>query len=440
MSGLVNFQVGAPPEVDAGSQRNSNEDEKTKKSMWNTHTAMAMAIGGGILILAIFSGVSIWKYAEKPNGKVWPFSVHAYQGNLRNITLTGPFLGKVRVHATRVEISNDATSNNKQSYCDNPMFTTAPQAIKDACNLMRIPTMYSGNIHSSWSVLGAQSVSVILKNIYLISFVFSSFIFSDFYIRYACEDHKTWTRWIRAFVVFLAVLVSLIAICLDFRERMHTYEDGIQAYAIGSVSTGLFFWIVTLLIICCSQVDEVTSYDWHKHINLNMSFLILLLLPLFMILGLLDREKAVIDVHIQLIFFSAIFFAVLDIFQVRVMPVLEELTVQGGGIKTEDSDKLSSQLHYIKIFVVLACILCKLFVFVPTLEMVGRYYIIDNPSSFSWSMLAFQIALLVSTSVIDLAYIVLWQDKLVHTFLRTSTVWIIIVGSILATWMFPVKS
>ena len=79
MSGLVNFQVGAPPEVDAGSQRNSNEDEKTKKSMWNTHTAMAMAIGGGILILAIFSGVSIWKYAEKPNGKVWPFSVHAYQ-------------------------------------------------------------------------------------------------------------------------------------------------------------------------------------------------------------------------------------------------------------------------------------------------------------------------------------------------------------------------
>lgn len=401
---------------------------------------MAMAIGGGILILAVFSGVSMWKYAQQPNGKVWPFSVHAYQGNLGNILLTGPFLGKVRVQCTGVEISNDANSNNKQSYCDNSMFTTAPQAIKDACNLMRIPTMYSGNIHSSWSVLGAQSVSVILKNIYLISFVFSSFIFSDFYIRYACEDHKTWTRWIRAFVVFLAVVVSLIAICLDFREKMHTYENGIQTYAIGSVSTGLFFWIVTLLIICCSQVDEVTSYDWHKHINLNMSFLILLLLPLFMILGLLDHEKAVIDVHIQLIFFSAIFFAVLDIFQMRVMPVLEELSEGQTGISTEDAHKLSVHFDYIKIFVVLACILCKLFVFVPTLEMVGRYYIPNNSSSFSWAMLAFQITLLVSTSVIDLVHIVWWKDTLVYTFFRTLIVWIIIVGSVSATLVFPVKS
>lgn len=402
---------------------------------------MGMLIGGGILLLALLSIVSIYKYVDKPNGKVWQFSVHAYQGNLRNITLTGPFLGKVRVHATGVEISNDAHSNNKQSYCDNPIFTTAPQTIKDACNLMRIPTMYSGNIHSSWSVLGAQSVSVILKNIYLISFVFSSFIFSDFYIRYACKDHKTWTRWIRAVVVFLAVLVSLVAICLDFKERMHTYEGGIQTYAIGSVSTGLFFWIVTLLIICCSQVDEVKSYDWHKHINLNMSFLILLLLPLFMILGLLDHEKAVIDVHIQLIFFSAIFFAVLDIFQVRVMPVLEELTAEGQtGISTEDAHKLSVHFDYIKIFVVLACILCKLFVFVPTLEMVGRYYVTNNPSSFSWSMLAFQIALLVGTSLIDLLHVVWWQDKLVYTFFRTLIVWIIIGGSIVATLVFPVKS
>ena len=423
---------------------NGNMDNNGGGTVNNKYTPHAILIGIGIALLAIVSIATIWKFVDKPNSKVYQFSVHAYQGDHQKITLTGPFLGKIRVDGTSVEITNGVKLDNKQSYCDysgNTIFNSLPldkkNEMKDACNVMRIPTMYSGNIHSSWSVLGAQSVSIVIKNISLISFVFSLFIFSDFYIRWMCEGHPNWIRWIRTVVVILAFIVSIIAIALDFDSKMHTINNGKQVYAIGSVSTGLFFWVITLLIICFSQIDDVKNYDWEKHINLNMSFLILLLLPLFMILGLLDHEKAVVDVHIQLIFFSSIFFAVLDIFQMRVMPVLEELSTDNCGIATEDNIKVTQYLRYIKVFVVLACILCKLFVFVPTLEMVGRYYIKTNVS-FSYAMLAFQIALLVSTSCLDLLHIVWWHDKARYNVARTLIVWIIIVGSLVATWLFPV--
>jgi hypothetical protein len=262
---------------------------------------------------------------------------------------------------------------------------------------------------------------------------------SDLYVRFIGPDsidphRKLTTRWVRTGLVLLAILAFLIAICLDLRNEMYQYENGTQKYAIGSVSTGVFFWIATFLIICSSQIDEVKQGDWHKHVNLNMSYLILLLLPLFMILGLLDLGKNVVDVHIQLIFFSSIFFALLDIFLMRVMPVLEDLkAITTNGF----SEKIERHVLYIQIFVVLACILCKLFVFVPTLELVGRYYVKAN-DSFSYAMLAFQIALLVSTSLIDLVHIVWWHDKSVYNVARTLIVWIIIVGSLIATWAFPV--
>ena len=429
----MDFIVEPPSIVAQGSQKkledNSNDTLTGKKKVeW-----FAIAIHVGMALLVVLSLASIWKYASETKGKVWQFSVHAYQGPVRNLALSGPFLGKVRVDGTSTEIINNANVKNRQSYCDN-----LPATLIDSCYMMRIPAMYIGKIHSSWSVLGAQSVSALLKHISLISFAFSSFILSDCYVRFMCKDHPTWTRWIRAGILFLAIVASLIAVGLDLNaQKMHTYENGIQKHAIGSISTGLFFWIVTLLVICSSQVDEVTGTDWHKHINLNMSFLVLLLLPLFMILGLLDHQKPVVDVHIQLIFFSSIFFAVLDIFQMRVMPVLEDLTVLGDGIKTEDFPIFSRQLHVIKIFVVLACILCKLFVFVPTLDMVGRYYI-SNSSSFSWAMLACQIALFAGTAVVDLGHIILWENTVVYSSLRTFVVWAIIATSIGATFLFPI--
>jgi hypothetical protein len=426
---------------DAATENGNMDDKGTKTSKYTYHT---MIIGSGMLVLAIVSIATIWKFGVTPNSKVYQFSVHAYQGDHQKITLTGPFLGKIRVDGTSVEITNSVKPNNKQSYCDysgNTIFNSLPldkkNQMKDACNVMRIPTMYSGNIRSSWSVLGAQSVSIVIKNISLISSVFSLFIFSDFYIRWMCEGHPNWIRWIRTVIVILAFIVSIIAIGLDFKSQMHTIQNGNQLYAIGSVSTGLFFWVITLLIICFSQIDDVKNYDWEKHTNLNMSFLILLLLPLFMMLGLLDHEKAVVDVHIQLIFFSSIFFAVLDIFQMRVMPVLEELSIEQCNVSDTDTTKVTQYLWYIKVFVVLACILCKLFVFVPTLELVGRYYVKAN-DSFSYAMLAFQIALLVSTSLIDLVHIVWWRDKSVYYVARTLIVWIIIVGSLIAIWPFPV--
>ena len=429
MSGLVNLL----PQGQKNLEDNSNDTLTGKKKVeW-----FAIAIHVGMALLVVLSLASIWKYGSQTNGKVWQFSVHAYQGPVRNLALSGPFLGKVRVDGTSTEIINNAKANNKQSYCDNKP-DTITTALTDSCYMMRIPAMYIGKIHSSWSVLGAQSVSLLMKHISLISFAFSSFILSDCYVRYMCKDHPIWTKWIRTGILCVAIVACLIAIILDLTPgpRMHTYENGIQTYAIGSVSTGLFFWIVTLLVICSSQVDEVTGTDWHKHINLNMSFLILLLLPLFMILGLLDHKNPVVDVHIQLIFFSAILFAVLDIFQMRVMHVLEDLSVD-KQIDDEQTRKLSMQLHFIKIFVVLACILCKLLVFVPTLEMVGRYYN-SYESSLSHVMWACQVALLVAACCVDLFQMVWLQNVVWYSSLRTFVVWGVIVASIVTTFWFPI--
>jgi hypothetical protein len=186
--------------------------------------------------------------------------VHAYQANVitlsgqnvtlsgpdvKDITLTGPFLGKIRVHGTGVEIMQTGNANNMQSYCDLPAITAG---IKDACNMMRIPTMYLGDIHSSWSVLGAQSIGIVLQNIYLISAVFSVFMGADMFTRW-WQLSKHYMRGIRGIVLVLAIAISLFSICNDFMADMHQFTNDKQTYAIGSISTGLFFWIATLLIV-----------------------------------------------------------------------------------------------------------------------------------------------------------------------------------------------
>jgi hypothetical protein len=406
-------------------------EEKFEKAAmpWHQYWREAGTVLFIVALCLISLVVAIVKVNQ--NTQVRAFSVHAYQANVitlsgqnvtlsgpdvKDITLTGPFLGKIRVHGTGSEIMKSGNTNNMQSYCDKPAITAG---IKDACNMMRIPTMYLGRIHSSWSVLGAQSVGIVLQNIYLISFVFSVFMGADMFTRW-WQLTKPYMRGVRGVVLALAIGVSLFAICNDFIGDMHTVTDGQQTYAIGSISTGLFFWITTLVIVCCSQIDEVMNCDWEKHTQLHTSFLLLLLLPLFMILALLDKALPVMDVHVQLMFFSVIFFAVLDILQTRVMTVLECI-----------------EFKVIKIFVVLACILCKLFVFVPTIQLLDKFYMKEAGSS-SNKVFFYQVILLVSTSLLDLAIIVMdvynipdWK-KIFHVF-RTWSVLIIIGASIILT-------
>jgi hypothetical protein len=157
--------------------------------------------------------------------------------------------------------------------------------------------------------------------------------------------------------------------------------------------------------------------DWEKHTQLHTSFLLLLLLPLLMILALLDRQLPVMDVHVQLMFFSVIFFAVLDILQTRVMTVLECI-----------------DFKMIKIFVVLACILCKLFVFVPTIQLLEKFYSKEAGTS-SNKVFVHQAVLLASTSLLDLVNIAMDHQELKKTFhvFRTWSVLIIIGSSIICT-------
>jgi hypothetical protein len=86
--------------------------------------------------------------------------------------------------------------------------------------------------------------------------------------------------------------------------------------------------------------------------NIHVSYLMLLLFPMVSLLALVRTQIQIVDVHVQLIFFSTIFFAVLDIMQSRVSSVL-------ASFKQENS--LSNAIGTIKIFVVLAFTLAKLF-------------------------------------------------------------------------------
>lgn len=132
--------------------------------------------------------------------------------------------------------------------------------------------------------------------------------------------------------------------------------------------------------------------------NIHVSYLMLLLFPLVSILALarahMYNHTKIVDVHVQLIFFSSIFFAVLDIMQSRVSSVLASFT-QPNSMKTA--------IGQIKIFVVLAFCLAKSFVFIPAYQLTAGYYIQSNTVQFI--LVLAQLLVFALLSVVDLLYI-----------------------------------
>jgi hypothetical protein len=124
----------------------------------------------------------------------------------------------------------------------------------------------------------------------------------------------------------------------------------------------------------------------------------LLLFPLVSILALTKahtyNNTRIVDVHVQLIFFSSIFFAVLDIMQSRVSSVLASFT-QANSMKTAIGE--------IKIFVVLAFVLAKLFVFVPAYQLTARFYI--QTGTVEFGLVLTQLLVFSVLSGLDLLYI-----------------------------------
>ena len=151
--------------------------------------------------------------------------------------------------------------------------------------------------------------------------------------------------------------------------------------------------------------------------NIHVSYLMLLLFPLVSILALVRSKNKVVDVHVQLIFFSSIFFAVLDIMHSRVSSVL-------ASFKGENSIK--TRIGEIKTFVILAFILAKFFVFLPAYQLTVQYY--TKTGELEFALVLTQLLVLAVLSALDLFYIVggVWmfvpKEKLVGAYLESLVV------------------
>lgn len=393
----------------------------------------------GILGLSLlFSAIDIAKLSLDANYKTADqLSVHAYQTDIsHSMSIAGPFLSKIRVtpNATRILTATADLNTQTEKYC-----TSLPAEQLAKCTMRRLAAMYFGDIHSSWSVLGTQSTYTLVKHIFCILLTFSLFWMSEHLIYTENAGHfRKNHKQVRVVVLIFAILIFVGNVIFDIQEDMYK----VDTVAIGSITTGISFCLVCLLIICFTHLHDpvgtpsadavksdavelqplnpptvttglfnfslwtaptVRTSDEDRYLrlkemylNIHVSYLVLLLTPLFLILALTFGKKVVVDVHVQLFFFSSIFLAVLDVFQTRVMSVLASLT-------QTDQMSVNKPLGMVKSFVVLAFILCKLLVCVPAWQLLLKYYAPDQ--SKSYYLVVWQIVLFGFASAVDLLYI-----------------------------------
>jgi hypothetical protein len=155
-----------------------------------------------------------------------------------------------------------------------------------------------------------------------------------------------------------------------------------------------------------SSLPEPTTDDANKRLHeiygmLHTSHLLLVIFPLVLILALVKTQNVIVDVHLQLIFFSSIFLAVLDIIQTRVFSVLASF----------QENSITTGIGKIKLFVSLAFLLAKAFVYAPSLQIILVYYTKQYQSE--WWLVFFASLLFVILSVLELVYLLglfVWTD------------------------------
>ena len=244
--------------------------------------------------------------------------------------------------------------------------------------------------------------------------------------------------------MFIAVLVFVCSLATDVST------DPVHTVAIGSISTAFALLVICLLVICfeyatagserfelysepqqvpktdveqqqqknTADVNEfsthVKSKNEYMHRNVYLSYACLLTLPIVVVVMLSSERAAIVDVHIQLIFFSFIFYATLDVFQTRTTAVLlclkhtpeiraaaatTDVTEDSKSAKAREND--TDPLTLLKIFVVVAFCLCKFFALMPALVLLQKY----NTNVFQQTTLAAHYVLLVGFTFGDLLHI-----------------------------------
>ena len=478
-------------------------DTKFEWKDWIRVGLTVAIVGFAIADLIVVSNGTITDKDYKKN--VTQFSYHAYDFN-NNGAIHGPFLGKVRLAGSIAVTTTLEDNNMKQSICDkvgivminNSTYEPIPH-LMDKCKMMRTPEMFFGNVHSSWSVLGAQSIYNLVKHIasILIAFLVFSWVEDQILTHTKSGSDEKFNyfrshfRFMRSMTVIFVIIVFTVNIAMDIKDDMHVVDSNHDnKVAIGSITTGVSFCLVSILIICLSHLDDpwttaeaatpnaegekpaptvdtdtgdtgnvefgpvdkpqnfdpaynfaqqsrqfrgpkqvpfgvfnfeafekdaVFRSDRNKLIpfqpesehykkvqtiyrNIHVSYLMLLLFPLVSILALarahMYNKTKIVDVHVQLIFFSSIFVAVLDIMQSRVSSVLASFS---------DANSMKTAIGKIKIFVVLAFCLAKLFVFMPAYQLTARYYI--QTGTVQFGLVLIQLLAVLVLSVLDLVYI-----------------------------------
>jgi hypothetical protein len=449
------------------------------RNLFTENKIKTVVVGSAIIIAFVFP---IADYPERKSA-VLPFSNHAYE-NPNHHSISGPFLSKIRFrpNPAAIDFKNGYNANDKQSACNYNLTNIIDAKEKkhftmreEKCKIMRVPELHLGHIHSSWSVLGAQSSYNLIKHICCILIVFLLFAsFEEMIYAYpknneGKEKHQNIRHhhhFVRSVLLILAIVIFGFDVAFDIdNDNISEVEDNKSKYAIGSITTGFSFCVVTLMIMCFTymqepyevernepqgkteiltpggnnnevkqveggeaQLDTVTklyigglwkypsdfnitrepdakympthtnrSEEYTRlcdiYYNIHMSYLMLLIFPLVVILALHSTKTVLVDVHIQLIFFSSIFVALLDICQALVMGVLSTFNT------TVD---ISDPIELVKVFVVLAFVLCKLFVCVPSFQLMFLYYVgVDYKP---WCLIFFQVLAVGAASIFDLVY------------------------------------
>jgi hypothetical protein len=145
----------------------------------------------------------------------------------------------------RVQNNSGLTPIMRQSACDRAegivqrnrttgIYTPINAILMDKCKMMRTPDLYFGKVHSSWSVLGAQSIYNLVKHIcfILIAFLVFSWIEDQILKDKANGTNEKFNyfrshfRFMRSLTVIITIVLFSINIGMDITENMH--ESGQQ--------------------------------------------------------------------------------------------------------------------------------------------------------------------------------------------------------------------
>ena len=255
---------------------------------------------GAIIALAAID-MFLVNRGEKPTDEFYrknvaQFTYHAYDLNNHG-DIHGPFMGKVRLARDDMSVgyashNNDARNDNimkmKQTACDraegivntttiNGSIAYVPinSPLMDKCKMMRTPDMFFGKVHSSWSVLGAQSIYTLVKHIgfILIAFLVFSWVEDQILthkpanlVEQVVQEKYNYLRahfrFMRSVTIIIVIALFTLNIGLDIKYDMHSVDSSHENnVAIGSISTGFSFCLVSILIICISHLDEPYSED-----------------------------------------------------------------------------------------------------------------------------------------------------------------------------------